>query len=415
VATTRLGLAPVDLAVLRETEEVALYRFDVVHLAQTEAGVPPQFLTRGGRLVSEAAVTSPNLRAAADDAAEFLIRLEWPGEEPLGMLGDYRAAADRYEPYIAPPREQATTAFALSRYANTRGTAPARARHAAQYAAGLLVDLTRVAGDEIDIRSDPAALATWVLAWAELLDAPGGLDPSVRDALRDFAAEAAEELSGEFAEGALERLGSSAIALRAYAFAKAGPKLGEDLGATMTDSARSDVRGLFRELPTPQLVTAMPWLGWAEMQLASDGQGIPAAIAMREMRELVWEFQIDPMSAGAEDADFVGGIVFSRGSTQLPTWQGLRAIGIAATMLGDEQLTDREELFPQINRLIRSMRFVMQLSVSEAEGHMYPEAERAIGGIRLALWDQTVSVDATALGLLAICEMLDSLERRAGR
>lgn len=413
VAVTRLGLPPVDLKIVRQTEEVTLYRFDITHLAQTKAGTPPTFLVRGGRLVSEAAITTPNLRAAADEAAEYLIRLEWPGEEPLGMLGNYKAAADRYEPYVAPPREQATCAYALARYANTTGTAPARARHAAEYAASLLIDLTRVADDEIDIRTDPAALATWILAWAECTQAPGGLSPSDRQLLRDFAQQAIDELASEFSREAFTRLGPAAIALRAYAFAKAGAALGED-GTEALETARTDVRRLFRELPTPQLVTAMPWLGWAELELAAGEDSVPAGIALREMRELVWEFQIDPITAGPDDADFVGGIVFSRGSTQLPTWQGIRAIAFAATMLGDKRLTESQELFPQINGLIRSMRFIVQLSASEAEGHMYPDAERAQGGIRLALWDQTISVDATSLGLVAICEMLDALDKRSG-
>jgi hypothetical protein len=415
VATTRLGLPPVDLDILRRSDEVALYRFDVRHLAQTKPGVPPTFLTRGGRLVSEAAVTGTNLRAAADEAAEFLIGLEWPGEEPFGMLGDYLATADRYEPYIAPPRQQATVAFALNRYASIDGTAPARAQHASAYAANLLTDLTRVAGDEVDPRTDPVALATWLLAWAHLEDTPGGLDPSQTDALRDFAASALTLLITEDATASFGQLGPGALALRAFALAKAGDQLDTEDADKALSLAREDVRRLFRELPAPQLVTAMPWLGWAELELASGEDSVPAAVGLREMRDIIWDFQVDPISAGAQDADFVGGIVFSRGSTQLPTWQSLRPIAFVATMLGDSRLTDREEVLVEILPLTRAMRFVMQLSASEAEAHMYPEPERAIGGLRLAVWDQTISVDATSLGLVAICEMLDSLSERSGR
>ena len=411
VATTRLGLPPVDLDILRRTEEVTLYRFDVTHLAQTKAGVPPTFLTRGGRIVSEAAVTGSNLRGAADKAAEFLIGLEWPGEEPFGMLGDYLATADRYEPYIAPPRQQATVALALNRYASIDGIAPARARVASAYAAGLLINLTRVAGEEVDPRADPIALATWLLAAAYIRDTPSGLDPSQIKVLRDFAASALEQLSGEEADAAFEQMGPGAVALRAYAFAKAGNQLDSE---TAIDTAREDVRRLFRELPAPQLVAAMPWLGWAELELASGEESVPAAIGLREMRDLIWDFQVDPISAGGQDADFVGGIVFSRGSTQLPTWQSLRPLSFVATMLGDPRLTDQEEVLVEITPLIRGMRFVMQLSASEAEAHMYPEPVRAIGGLRLAVWDQTISVDATSLGLITICEMLESLSQRSG-
>lgn len=413
LATTRLGLPPVNLPIIRQSDEVALYRFDVVHLAQTKSGMPPTFLVRGGRLVSEAAVTTANLRSAADEAAEHIIRLEWPGEEPFGMLGDYRASADRYDPYLAPPRSQATAAFALARYANSSTTAPARARHASRYAAGLLQQLTVVAGEETDPRADPMALATWLLAWAELQSAPADLGQGEANRLSRFAEEAVDTLLTDRSATELRRSGASALC--AYAMALAAEYLEDERSQAALEYAQSEVREQFRSLPTPQLVAAMPWLGWAELELAEGKETVPSSIALREMRDLIWEFQIDPISAGAEDADFVGGIVFSRGSTQLPTWQSLRPIAIASTMLGDSRLTDNEELFAQLNPLLRSMRFVMQLSASEAHGHMYPVPERAIGGLRLSLWEQTISVDATSLGLVAICELLDSLERRAGR
>jgi len=84
-------------------------------------------------------------------------------------------------------------------------------------------------------------------------------------------------------------------------------------------------------------------------------------------------------------------------------------------MLGDERVTDDEELFAQLSTLLRSMRFVMQLSVDRAEGHNYPVPERAMGGLRLSIWEQTVSIDATSLGLISICELLDAMDKRAGR
>jgi len=413
LATTRLGMPPVDLGILRQSEEVTLYRFDVTHLAQTRAGLPPEFLVRGGRLVSEAAVTTSNLRSMADVAAEYLLRLEWPGDEPLGMLGDYRATANRYSPYIAPPREQATAAFALARYANTRSIAPARSRHASTFARTILEELTRVAGDEIDPRTDPLALSTWLLAWAELSAASPERAIDLPDVLDVYAREAVDTLLSREAAEEIKRAGAESLA--ALAMAKASRHFDAERGKRARDSARTSVRAQFRELPAPRLVAAMPWLGWAEIELASDSESVPASIALRDMRDLIWEFQIDPITAGSDNADFVGGIVFSRGSTQLPTWQSLRPIAIAATMLGDERLTDDEELFAQLTPLLRAMRFVMQLSVDRAEGHNYPVPERAMGGLRLSIWEQTVSIDATSLGLIAICELLDAMESRSGR
>lgn len=413
IAVTRLGLLPVDLAVIRRSDPVTLYRFDVVHLAQIKPGLPPSFLVRGGRLVSDAAVNTANLKQAADSAAEYLIQLEWPGEEPLGMLGDYRASANRFDPYISGPREQAMAAFALARYGASGSTAPARSAHASSFAAHVLDELTRVVGEEVDPRMDPAALASWVMAWAQIESMGAVIEPLKRDHLARYASGAVEHLLGEQATQSLERLGPGALALRAYALARASDALEGDFAERARDLARSEVRRLFREVPAAQLISAMPWLGWAEIHLASNAERIPSDIALRELRETVWDFQVDAISAGVEDADFVGGIVFARGSTQLPTWQSLRAVALMTSMLGDERLTDQDELFRQITPLIRSLRFLMQLSVSDAEGHMYPAPSRAIGGLRLSTWDQTVSVDATSLGLLVLVEMLDALAKRS--
>jgi len=231
--------------------------------------------------VSEAAVTTSNLRSVADDAAEYLLRLEWPGDEPMGILGDYRATANRYAPYIAPPREQATAAYALARYANTRSIAPERARHAAEFARSILEELTRVVGDEIDPRTDPLALSTWLLAWAELsaaeperaIDLPGALD--------GYANEASDILLSEESAEQIER--ARAESLAALAMAKASRHLDTERGERAKVAARASVRSQFRELPAQRLVAAMPWLGWAEIELAGDGESVPASIALREI------------------------------------------------------------------------------------------------------------------------------------
>ncbi|MFU8827929.1 MAG: hypothetical protein ACNA8P_00675 [Phycisphaerales bacterium] len=415
VAVTRLGLPPVDLATIRSSDPVALYRFNMVHLAQVKPGLPPTFLVRGGRLVSEAAVNTANLKTAADSAAEYLIQLEWPGDEPLGMLGDYRASANRYEPYIAPAREQATAAFALARYATAGSTSPARGRHAAEFATGVLDQLTRAVEDQVDLRTDPAALATWVLAWAHLQATAAEITPEKRAYLEQYADASVSQLIADDSAAEFAQLGPGGRALRAYALARVSSVMEGERADRSRVIASADVRALFRELPAGQLVAAMPWLGWAELHLAQGRDSVPAGIAMRDLRETIWEFQVDPVSAGVEDADLVGGIVFARGSTQLPTWQTLRPVALLATMLGDERLTEQDELFRQITPLTRSLRFVLQLSTSDAEGHMYPVPSRAIGGLRLATWDQTVSVDATSLGLLVLCEVLDALEKRSAR
>ena len=97
----------------------------------------------------------------------------------------------------------------------------------------------------------------------------------------------------------------------------------------------------------------------------------------------------------------------------------LRPAALLAAMLGDPALTRgtmaRGEVVPQLIELSESLRFVAQLTADERLGHMYADPAGAIGGVRTSLWDQSMPLTASALGLLTLTDTLETLDSLATR
>ena len=94
-------------------------------------------------------------------------------------------------------------------------------------------------------------------------------------------------------------------------------------------------------------------------------------------------------------------------------------IAAIATMLGDERLTPGSategEVPMQIGRLVESVRFVRQLAAEGEIMHMYGEAQAARYGVRMALWDQRMPIESSAMALLMLSETRASFDALRAR
>lgn len=411
-AAGELDLPAVDLATLKEKHGLIVYRFEVQHLAQPEAGEPPTFLFRGGKVKSLSSVDAAAIRAFGDGVMEYLRAHRWPENQPFGLLGTYKPwLAEHAEPMIAPPRDQALAAFALAKWARLRGERTQAGAQAAQTAERTLEELARVVEGEEKVVDDAPASALVVLARRQLRAASRGpAESSRKEAIAELHRRCVERIvkPTDQQKKIDTRLPPPARALIAHALA-ATPRL------EAQRKAQEQVDSLLAETPPGEIVSLMPWIGWAQLTLAGEDGSIPAAVALRDFRSVLWEHQLTPADAGEDQPDLVGGIVFTQGRTSLPTWQSTRPLAFAAAMLGEPRLTDPDEQNAELSRLMRSMRFVMQLAVDRAVAHMFPNRGKALGGVRLALWDQRQSVEAQAMGLLCAAETLHSVQRLARR
>lgn len=418
-----IGDPRVSLAAMRRDHGLALYRFGTQHLAQPAPGSPPLFLHRGGRVVSMSEMNPAALCALEDRLVEHLASRKWPGEEPFGLLGTYKPWMGAYEDSKpGAPDAQALAALALLRSAIVRAAEPAAARARLALAWSVLADLGEVAEGEADPSTDSATLSL-LHACSVLLHeaetASGGAADAWSPELRERAKRAcalggadAERFNALFAEGDFQAaLAPAEQALVAYAMALDATRPGAPAEARAR--AEAAVRKLLRDTGAGDLPNLMPWVGLAELRLAGEGAVAPSAVALRQFRELTQRHTLQPLDVGERDRDLTGGIVFTRARAPLPSWQTLRPLSFTCVMLGDERLTSQEEAPAELARLLPSLRFLAQLTAGDAEMHMFQSRERALGGVRMSLWDQRMPLETSALGLFTVTDAIEAIRRRS--
>lgn len=380
--------------------------FEVVHLAQLEPGGAPVFLHRGGRVVEPEEVTSAALPGLGERIASHLRTRLWPGVEPLGMVGALDPLRGRYDPPIASIADQALAAASMLAWANAP-SAPAQTRQQARaFAHRVLADLAQKTNAEPDPAGTPADAAMVYIALT-MPDAPASesLAKGALDTLRPLFPSA----------GASADLPPPLRGLVALAAVRAAER-----SEITTEGAAESVAAAFASVPTEQLVALMPFLGFASVELADlESAPVRAAPALRQMRDLTDAFRITPADAGAEARDLVGGVVFTVGASPLPTWHTLRPVAFEATMLARPELTPGTattgEVPARLTTHASSLRFLAQLTASREEAHAYRNPAFALGGVRRAVWDHEMPIEASALALWTVAETLDALDELRAR
>jgi hypothetical protein len=404
-AAGQLQLPPVELSELRAQHNAIVYRFRVQHLAQPLAGREPVFLFRAGRVVPPTDVSIPQLATYAHGLAARMNALRFPGDKPLGMLGDYQPWGGSFSPVVAPARDQALALYALARYARSDAIDPANRARAARAYWTIFADMIKVDPSETNPLEDPVASAFVTLAMRASPERPPGMprpptnvnDPTV-------AALLAVRSAFDPDKGWRESLQPGERAAIAFALADASRSKPDD--AALRERAAAAVRSLFREAMPGTLVAYMPWLLHAELALAA-GSDVPSLPAILELRELVWRHQLTLADAGPDNPDLVGGIVFTASRNPLPTAQLTRPLAALARMTFDTRFTPREQFPSELARMTSSLRFLRQLAVDDTLLHMMQDEQVSRWGVRASPWDMTLSLDATAMALLTIVEVLD--------
>jgi len=96
---------------------LTFYRYRTIHLVQNGRTGELREMTRGGEMRGPIAGI-PDLRELASALVEHLAGKRWPGNEKLGIRGDYDPLADRYasaaDQFTASPVEQALVVSALA-------------------------------------------------------------------------------------------------------------------------------------------------------------------------------------------------------------------------------------------------------------------------------------------------------------
>jgi hypothetical protein len=376
---------------LRLERKVTLYFFRAMHVAQLRADLPGVFLHRGQRLVDQRDL---------DSRAELLDFLSRAGQ----WLNAHAATTN------STASSEALTALALVRAGslmpgpNRWGTdAIARlvqrvpAREVGRSAA--LAAITRMALLDYRPPTAPPTAPNTPTPTTPQAAVALALSPE-QEALRVALIEACDASLAEAA-----RAGGTALATNPRPQAGAVAWARRALATSPQDAARADeiTTALLAGVPAAQLVSAMPWLGWADLRRPE-----PAPL-MQEMLDTVWDHQLSPDDTGEADADFAGGIVFTSSKNPLPNWHAARPLAFAATALRYEQAVPVARRPRELVRLLSALRFFRQLQIDDSAKWRGVD-DRDLGGVRTATWEMRPSDEATAMTLLCLVETIRSLD-----
>ncbi len=377
-------------AVLADRFNLRMYRFRATHAAQVASGEEPRLLFRGNRLVGVTEVDTPeHLRRWARSITSHLVhRLS---VKPTG-------ASDT----------EAQAGLLLAAYALARA---AHLEHDPQRCAALSRVVREVADrytPEVLDTADPAVAALFARLAAELARVG---DPAMPAVSPDAVQAVRRRLASWMDAGPNQQEESPARrAIILWGCGAAG--MSEDPGRH-----RLAVRALLDEVPREQLAGALPWLGWAAMEVAGADEGGPGAYAavLREVRRVIADHQLTAMDAGVDGADLVGGIVFTAARNPLPSWSTARVTPLLAGMLGQDGFTTEAERITELVRLIGCLRFLRQLTGDEVLGWCVVDPVPMIGGVRAAAWDLRQPIEASAFTLLTIRATIDAVGARRDR
>ena len=385
------------------------YRFgrcEPVWIAQGGAGLGGVFLDRGGRVIEGSSVGMRSVRDMGERIAGYLMAQRWPGSERFGMVGARDVVSGRASPEVASVYEQGIVATALLRFAKM-GREPI---HLASRERALMIlkDLGAVQPGEQSPWEDGIGSAACVIALSYLEEGElwaGGDEDMLR--LKEGCS---VTLAGLYSpiDGFSDSVPVPAWGLVSWALVRAE-----------NQHALRAVRAVFQDTTQGQLVGQMPFLGWAELELAEGASEVPAAGALGQMRNRMWEYQLKKSDLDWRDRDFVGAVVFTTGSNALPTSGNLRPIAMVCSMLGDERLTPGTiadgAMAGEIGRVALAMRFVDQLVMDERSGFVSRAPDRCIGGVRESLWEWKVSPAWSAIALLGAVEFERSIKEVGAR
>lgn len=381
---------------LREQHGVRLFFCRVTHLAQSAPQIAPTFLYRGSRLIQSSEITRDAIERWSADLATHLARRH----EILSYDPTAEPTTPRPRAPLAP--ELAITIRALEQRLSRDGLTDVAREEATGAVAAMQTRLRE--GFPKDKAISAVNAASMVLAGVG-----GTTDPQIHARVDDALASAVTA-DGEWSQ----RISPASRGFIAWALVEraAWNQEGEARDKAMSRANRA-VRAIYRDTPEGDLVAQMPWLFFAERGLARDQDAMPAAAAIRNVRDLIVRHQLTASDAGEEGQDLIGGVIYTRQGAALPNAQSARAIAFLCALTGDPRVTGADESLPQLTRSLAGIRFLRQLTMDEVSGHIAVEPRIALGGVQAAAWDPSQPIEASALSLLAACEMLNGLDRLA--
>jgi hypothetical protein len=346
------GLTPDELVQSSEDGRATIYRFDTIDLMQLEGDRTPRVFSRGNMQATWSCDRTSATELLGEIAAHLKGHVQHGlvGTEGIRVLGgDFVPHADRYAPLDANPRDKALFSWAMAVVAKTPGTDPTLAESAHDWSR-LPIPPSATARDEIVASAFRTAL------------------------LGEPSAEDLELLVDAVADADVQ---PATRAVAAWALA----------GHSPSHSALDCFLEEVRAWSPSTLMDMLPWLGWADMRVATS-QSMPPRLAD------FWNLLAMRTMASVQD-------------DVTPTADFLPLAAFLASVADDKRVIPLESQPAMIDAVCRSLTMLHQLVVGADESRFYRGNSR--GGVRLALWNERMPIWAQCMAILVLTEAVDLL------
>ncbi|MCC7409114.1 MAG: hypothetical protein IT442_13690 [Phycisphaeraceae bacterium] len=395
-------------------------RFEVVHAARSSPDQPAAVLVRGNVLLPPTSVDGPTLSGMAEAMTDHLLRRQ---RDDGGFVGTYLPSSDQFDSDEPTLQDDSLAAYVLARRAEylaslePQGPRAAEVLRAAQSAVRRLVTtlLPR------DASAEPAARALLVLA---LLHVP---DAESRKAERDQNVARLLALAGEDGQYRLSnkpdvRPLNLPTQVLIDAALTAVHRLNRDPAAA--EVVRKNLVHLQEMFSPGKIVPAMPW--WAMMEVDRRATGLDAGDAAATQPSGPDVDQFASLGASMLEAQVVTQPVFGPadvvgGFDPMPTgqdpsewaptpdWRSANVLAFLSLALRQPGVVSVDQQPRWVLGCGLAARFLGQLMFAEQSLYYIRSPQDVLGGVRPALWDNRLSTAPTAMALLAVTELQETL------
>jgi len=421
-------LRPEDAKKIGQPNGPSLSRFRVLHMVRPAPDQPVMVLTRGNIVLGPNDFDLPTLNAMAERLSNNLARrLDAIGpvravdDPPDDMKGTFMPTMGLYDPELANTEELALTAYVLARRARLLGMLEPQSN-----AQTTTVEAGRTAMRQLEqtllkkqFDVSPHAAA---LTMMSIIEAPYLAD---RKPLRDRLAAKLMRLQNDDGTFRLSQAADSRLlntAAQSLMFAAAATLYEQTRDRTVGEMAALAQAAAWRMVAEDQNLSALPWLMIGEAKLRTLQENLPAvpdALSrddrlniVRQLAQFAFERQIivapDPAIA---PEDVLGGFDFSEalnvpgGAAPAPDWRTAEVLAFLANAMTEPGLVEEKDLTTWVLRSSLAGRYIAQLMMDEPSCFYVPSRRDAIGAVRQSLHDNSLTVSATALSLLAATEL----------
>lgn len=384
----------------------ALFRFEVVHITIPVEGAEPVRLYRGHEVLPTEPLDEQALALLGEQWADYLVERQ---RDDGRFAGTYEPTADQYQPETADTPSTAMAAYALAHAAKLGGLSqPARAQAARRAADALILLIGRpdAAGRQI-IGRDAEATAMTLLALVEAAPDRKTERDRLVNALRSLA-----DAGGRFRTSTEPDAGPCSIETQALAAAALVAAYDATREPDLLGFAARGLAAAWGSADEYNEHRLMPWIALAEVALIRLQRPTEHRQRLVDLSQRMWERQVKPWGDDAQkySPDAIGGFIIGNRLFDEPTADSAAVLaGLAAAM----ELAGEDERLRRLIGCGLAGRFMGQLTLQPSSAYYTRNPQEAIGGVRIALWDNRQPLRTTASALLAITELRQTLTRLA--